>query len=251
MRPTPPEALTSALHAVVPDASLSAQNVPNLPLSLWLLTHGKQNRKLSPEAIRAALETPPFWCVAWPSGRVLGEWIVNNRFDVRGQRVADFGCGSGIVALACAQAGAADVIAADLDTVALAATDANALLNDLRIQKQAEFFTDECHYDTIFAADIFYDAANLPLLDRLKAKTNRLIVADCRAHDLARAGLEKIDEAESSTWPDVDPSDQFRRVSVYEWRSNSSKAARGAKIVTSSALPRTSKSSSLVIKRRV
>ena len=50
-----------------------------------------------------------------------------------GPRVADLGCGSGILALAALRLGASQVAAVDTDSLAIRATTANALLNDFTV----------------------------------------------------------------------------------------------------------------------
>ena len=50
-----------------------------------------------------------------------------------GLRVADLGCGSGILALAALRLGASQVAAVDTDSLAIRATTANALLNDFTV----------------------------------------------------------------------------------------------------------------------
>ncbi|MBX3724950.1 MAG: 50S ribosomal protein L11 methyltransferase [Xanthomonadales bacterium] len=55
------------------------------------------------------------------------EWLDGQ--DLDGARVLDFGCGSGILAVAAARLGAASVIAVDNDPQALTATQANASAN--------------------------------------------------------------------------------------------------------------------------
>ena len=50
-----------------------------------------------------------------------------------GLRVADLGCGSGILALAALRLGASKVAAVDTDSLAIRATTANALLNDFKV----------------------------------------------------------------------------------------------------------------------
>lgn len=57
-------------------------------------------------------------CLEWLDGQALA-----------GTRVLDFGCGSGILAIAAAKLGAASVVAVDNDPQALAATAANAAAN--------------------------------------------------------------------------------------------------------------------------
>lgn len=56
-------------------------------------------------------------------------WLDEQR--LAGARVLDFGCGSGVLAIAAARLGAATAIAVDNDPQALAATTANAELNDV------------------------------------------------------------------------------------------------------------------------
>ncbi len=52
---------------------------------------------------------------------------------LEGMRVADLGCGSGILALAALRLGASQVAAVDTDSLAIGATRANALLNDFTV----------------------------------------------------------------------------------------------------------------------
>ena len=60
-------------------------------------------------------------CLEWLDGRIRG-----------GERVLDYGCGSGILALAALKLGAASAIAFDIDPQALIATRENAAKNGLR-----------------------------------------------------------------------------------------------------------------------
>ena len=58
---------------------------------------------------------PPYWAFAWAGGQALARYVLDNPAIVAGKRVLDFGAGSGLVALAAAKAGAAHVLAADID----------------------------------------------------------------------------------------------------------------------------------------
>ena len=69
---------------------------------------------------------------AHPTTELCLEWLASA--DLRGQRVLDFGCGSGILAIAAAQLGARQVWAVDHDPQALQATRANAELNGVADQ---------------------------------------------------------------------------------------------------------------------
>jgi len=53
---------------------------------------------------------------------------------VQGQRVLDYGCGSGILAMGAAKFGATDIVAVDIDPAALASTQLNASANHVRLQ---------------------------------------------------------------------------------------------------------------------
>lgn len=62
-----------------------------------------------------------------PTTRLCLEWLASH--DLTGQRLVDYGCGSGILGIAAALLGAAEVLAVDHDPQALLATRENALAN--------------------------------------------------------------------------------------------------------------------------
>ncbi len=63
-----------------------------------------------------------------PTTRMCLRWIA--RHPPAGQRVLDYGCGSGILAIGAAKFGATDIDAVDIDEAAVGATQANAQAND-------------------------------------------------------------------------------------------------------------------------
>lgn len=67
-----------------------------------------------------------------PTTQMCLRWIA--RYDFTAQRVLDYGCGSGILAIAAAQHGAQQVDAVDIDPAAVTSTQANALANDVQLQ---------------------------------------------------------------------------------------------------------------------
>src|SRR5437868_15456592 len=76
---------------------------------------------------------PPFWAFAWAGGQALARYLLDHPETVAGRELLDFGAGSGLVAIAAAKAGAARVIAAEIDPFATAAIAINAALNDVEI----------------------------------------------------------------------------------------------------------------------
>ncbi|MGK9568459.1 50S ribosomal protein L11 methyltransferase, partial [Salmonella enterica subsp. enterica] len=76
---------------------------------------------------------------------------------VKGKRVLDVGAGSGVAAIAAARAGALEVVACDLDPLALAACRANAQLNDVQLGYSSDFFAEADRFDLILVADVLYD----------------------------------------------------------------------------------------------
>jgi len=67
-----------------------------------------------------------------PSTRLVLAWL--ERSLRGGERVLDYGCGSGILALAAAKLGAADIAAVDVDPQALEASAANARVNGVELR---------------------------------------------------------------------------------------------------------------------
>lgn len=99
---------------------------------------------------------PPYWAYGWAGGTVLARYILEHREIIAGRRVLDLGCGSGIVAIAAALAGADEVLATDNDPHALVATQLNAQVNAVAVSLVAAGRAD---VDLILAGDVFYDKA--------------------------------------------------------------------------------------------
>ncbi|WP_122050054.1 methyltransferase [Asaia bogorensis] len=72
---------------------------------------------------------PPFWAFAWPGSQLLARFILDNPALVRDRIVLDFACGGGLAGIAAARSGAAEVLANDIDPLALEAAQLNAALN--------------------------------------------------------------------------------------------------------------------------
>lgn len=76
---------------------------------------------------------PPFWAYPWAGGIALARYLLDHPEQVAGRSVLDMAAGSGLVAIAAALAGAAQVTACDIDPLAIAAIGLNARANDVRL----------------------------------------------------------------------------------------------------------------------
>ena len=75
----------------------------------------------------------PYWAHLWGGGGALVRFLTERPETVAGQRVLDLGCGSGVVSIAAARAGATEVTAIDVDPYAVVATELNAALNGITV----------------------------------------------------------------------------------------------------------------------
>ncbi|WP_312397272.1 class I SAM-dependent methyltransferase [Stutzerimonas kunmingensis] len=212
---TAPAPLQAALNDLLGDARLVAEPLPGTDLRLWLIDAANMDRAFSPEETRRILEEPPYWSFCWASGLVLARWLAERPEWVRGKRVLDFGAGSGVAAIAAAKAGAVEVVACDLDPLALAACQANAALNEVELRYSQDFFGEADRFDLIVVADVLYDRANLPLLDHFLSRGREALVADSRVRDFAHPLYRRLDVLDACTWPDLAEPAEFRHVSLY------------------------------------
>lgn len=104
---------------------------------------------------------PPYWAFAWAGGQALARFLLDNPARVAGKSVIDLGSGSGLTAIAALQAGAASVLAADIDRLALAAATLNARLNEVAIEVTAENLLagPPRPADVVLVGDLFYERA--------------------------------------------------------------------------------------------
>ena len=214
--------LNTALHSIVGDARLTISSLPHLTLQLWLIDPSTMQRQFSPQETQRLLHEPPYWCVCWASGLALAQWILDNPEYVAGKRIIDVGAGSGIVALAAKYAGARVAVACDLDPLALQACRANATLNQLELSYSQDLFSESEPYDILFAADVLYDADNLPLVQRFPEFAKHIIVADSRQRDFQHPLLSKTAVLHAETLPDLAEPEEFRQVSLYQSKASRS-----------------------------
>jgi predicted nicotinamide N-methyase len=212
---TAPSHLQAALSDLLGDARLVDETLPGTDLKLWLIDADNMDRAFSPEETRRILEEPPYWSFCWASGLAMARFLAEHPQWVVGKRVLDFGAGSGVAGIAAVKAGALEVVACDLDPLALAACQANAELNDVQLGYSTDFFAETDRFDLILVADVLYDRANLPLLDQFLTRGRQALVADSRVRDFQHPLYRRLGILEALTLPDLAEPWEFRKVSLY------------------------------------
>ena len=111
------------------------------------------------ESLTRSAVPPPFWAFAWTGGQALARFVLDHPAQVAGRFVLDFGAGSGLVAIAAAKAGAAPVLAAEIDRFAAAAIAINAALNDVSVTVTTADLIDTAdpRWEVVAAGDVCYE----------------------------------------------------------------------------------------------
>ena len=146
----------------------------------------------------------PYWAVSWPAGRAIARFVLDRPELVRGRRVLDLGCGSGLQAIAAARAGAAEVTANDVDPLALAATRRNAAHNGVTVTTLADDLlaagaaagVGVGPWDVVLAGDVCYQrdlaAAALAWLRAAAGTGTTVVLADCGRPYAPTTGLDEL-----------------------------------------------------------
>jgi predicted nicotinamide N-methyase len=126
---------------------------------------------------------PPFWAFAWAGGQGLARFVLDHPQHVAGRRVVDFATGSGLVAVAAMKAGAASVLALDIDPFAAEAARLNAAENGVALTvERRDAIGEALSADVLLAGDVFYDpnfSLTLePWFDALAASGVEIYVGD-------------------------------------------------------------------------
>lgn len=210
------QTLTTIVHDILPTARIEVLDLNNgTGIKLYLMNEDYPQDRLPQEAALKLMEQPYYWAFCWASGLVLSEYIMAHPELVAGKRVVDFGCGSGVVAIAAAKAGAREVVACDIDPLAMQATRENARLNQVNLTYSDDFDDIEGHVDLIIVADVLYDRDNFPWLERFVARADDVLIADSRVKNFDFPPYRQIDRREGCTMPDLDESAEFRDVRIY------------------------------------
>lgn len=175
------------------------------------------------EELEADGVPPPYWAFAWAGGQALARFVLDHPVEVAGKRVLDFGSGSGLVAIAAAKAGAADVLAADIDAFAGAAIALNADANEAAVRVAPDdVIGTPCAWDTILVGDMCYER---PLAERLLAWLGEcargganILLGDPGRSYFPKSGVEKLSTYNVQTTRDLEDR-EIRETSVYRLTS--------------------------------
>ncbi|WP_333585335.1 class I SAM-dependent methyltransferase [Phenylobacterium sp.] len=187
-------------------ANTRLQVPPHTPeLSLHLADEITPIWRMTEEALEQIGLPPPFWAFAWAGGQALARYILDHPHLVAGRRVVDFASGSGIVAVAAAKAGAAQVLAADIDPFCRAALGLNAAVNGVACDFTDADLLDAAPppADVILAGDICYEK---PLAQRVmdwlgqaRRQGALVLIGDPGRSYFPRQGLDKLAEYQVPT----------------------------------------------------
>jgi predicted nicotinamide N-methyase len=120
------------------------------------------------EELGAMNVPPPYWAFAWAGGQALARYLLDNPAIVAGRCVLDLGSGSGLVAIGAAKAGAARVLAGDIDAFAVTAIGLNCSANMVTVEVTGDDLLDASpgEFDVVLIGDLFYER---PLAERVLA----------------------------------------------------------------------------------
>lgn len=147
----------------------------------------------------------PYWAYHWGGGLALSRYVLDQPEAVAGKHVLDMGAGSGIVGIAAMKAGAATVLAAEVDPYAIAAIKLNAEANGVAIEAVLGDLTqtEPPEVDVVLVGDLFYSEELATrvggFLDRCLTKKIVVLVGDPWRATLPRTRLRLLKE-----YPGVD-----------------------------------------------
>ena len=159
---------------------------------------------------------PPYWAFAWAGGLALARSVLDHPEQVAGKRVLDIGAGSGLVGLAASRAGAALVLAADIDAFSCAAIRLNAAANGCDIAvTQDDLIGAPSAWDVILVGDLFYER---PLAERLLEWLDPLgvpaLLGDPGRNYFPKTRVEKLASYSVQTTRDLEDR-EIRETGVY------------------------------------
>jgi len=212
--------LDAHIQSLLPAARLKLsplyfENVGGRSLKLWLIDPEGMDAPLSEQETHAIFTDPPYWSFSWGSGLALAERLLSGAHAVRGKTVLDFGCGSAVVGIAAALAGATKVIVCDIDPLALQASALNAHENGVELEYLEDLFQFDGKVDMLFASDVLYDPENRPLVQRFRELAEEVVIADSRVKNFSEQGFTRCGEMRAVTVPDLGELESVKLIRFY------------------------------------
>lgn len=166
---------------------------------------------------------PPFWAFAWAGGQALARHVLDHGELVRGRSVIDFASGSGLVAIAAIKAGAASVLAADIDGFAVSAIGLNAALNrvTLEVTREDLLAAPPPACDVVLVGDLFYEkslAARTLAWLRQAAAGSLVLIGDPGRGYLPKDELVKLAEYDVPATRELEDA-EIKRSAVWALRN--------------------------------
>jgi predicted nicotinamide N-methyase len=185
-------------------------------IKLHLATEVVALWRATEEELAEAGLPPPYWAFAWAGGQALARYVLDHPALVQGKQVLDIGAGSGLVGLAAVKAGAAQVLAADIDAFACAAIRLNAQANDCALAVTPEDLIGTAGaWDVILVGDLFYER---PLAERLQAWLTSIsavaLLGDPGRNYFPKTNVEKLASYSVQTTRDLEDR-EIRETGVY------------------------------------
>jgi len=185
-------------------------------IKLHLATEVVPLWRATEEELAEAGLPPPYWAFAWAGGQALARYVLDHPALVQGKQVLDIGAGSGLVGLAAVKAGAAQVLAADIDAFACAAIRLNAQANDCALAvTQEDLIGTAGAWDVILVGDLFYER---PLAERLQAWLTPMsavaLLGDPGRNYFPKTNVEKLASYSVQTTRDLEDR-EIRETGVY------------------------------------
>lgn len=169
---------------------------------------------------------PPYWAFAWAGGQALARYLLDNPELVAGRTVLDLGAGSGLQAIAAARAGAQDVLAADIDVLALAACQLNFEVNAVRAKTTSEDLLAgplNRNFDVVLVGDLFYERQLadkvLALIDQALAHNLIVLIGDPQRNYFPKGRFEALAQYEVPVTRELEDA-EIKRTAV--WRATGS-----------------------------
>lgn len=156
---------------------------------------------------------PPFWAFAWAGGQALARHILDHPEIVRGRNVVDLASGSGLVGIAAMKAGAAHLLAADIDQFAVAAIGLNATANAVSLSVTGDdlLAVPPPAVDVILVGDLFYEKDLATRvhgwLVRAEEQGTAVLIGDPGRSYLPRDRLENLAEYKVKVTRDLEDSE--------------------------------------------